>query len=123
MIRRTTFIAGAAIGYVLGTRAGRARYDQIAASAQRLWRHPAVHDRAVAAQEQAKDRAKDFARDQAPDLQQKLAEIAHQATDAAQRATEAARERLGSERGSADPEVDALVPDPQAPHPARPTHG
>ncbi len=31
------FVAGAAVGYVLGTRAGRQRYEQIKAGAHRLW--------------------------------------------------------------------------------------
>lgn len=34
---RILFVAGAAIGYVLGARAGRRRYDQIKATADRVW--------------------------------------------------------------------------------------
>ncbi|WP_375405114.1 hypothetical protein [uncultured Amnibacterium sp.] len=34
---RVLFVAGAAIGYVLGARAGRRRYDQIKATADRVW--------------------------------------------------------------------------------------
>jgi hypothetical protein len=45
-----TLAAGFAAGYVLGTRAGRERYEQIAANARRFGSHPTV----VQAQEKAK---------------------------------------------------------------------
>ncbi|WP_197409344.1 MULTISPECIES: hypothetical protein [unclassified Rathayibacter] len=38
------FVAGAAAGYVLGARAGRKRYDQIAAAANRFWQTQPVQD-------------------------------------------------------------------------------
>lgn len=34
---KIAFVLGAAVGYVLGTRAGRERYEQIKRGAQRLW--------------------------------------------------------------------------------------
>jgi hypothetical protein len=34
---RIIFVAGAAVGYVLGARAGRRRYEQIKAAADRVW--------------------------------------------------------------------------------------
>jgi hypothetical protein len=36
------FMLGAAIGYVLGTRAGRERYEQLASTYRRVADHPAV---------------------------------------------------------------------------------
>jgi hypothetical protein len=36
--------AGLAVGYVLGARAGREKYDQIAAAARKLANHPTVVD-------------------------------------------------------------------------------
>lgn len=36
------FVAGAAVGYVLGTRAGRKRYDQMKAAATKVWESPGV---------------------------------------------------------------------------------
>jgi len=39
---RLGMLAGAAIGYVLGARAGRERYEQIKRGSVRLGRHPAV---------------------------------------------------------------------------------
>jgi alkanesulfonate monooxygenase SsuD/methylene tetrahydromethanopterin reductase-like flavin-dependent oxidoreductase (luciferase family) len=41
---RLTFITGVAVGYVLGTRAGRERYEQLRAAAQRFARNPAVRN-------------------------------------------------------------------------------
>lgn len=37
-----TFLLGAAVGYVLGTRAGRARYDQIVRTYRKVADHPMV---------------------------------------------------------------------------------
>ncbi|WP_199245892.1 YtxH domain-containing protein [Leifsonia sp. AG29] len=45
------FAAGAAVGYVLGTRAGRERYEQIRAAASRVWESPVVQDQVHAVEE------------------------------------------------------------------------
>ncbi|ASR35206.1 hypothetical protein BAY61_09635 [Prauserella marina] len=37
-----TFLLGAAVGYVLGARAGRARYEQIVRTYRKVADHPAV---------------------------------------------------------------------------------
>ena len=47
-----TFAAGLAAGYVLGTRAGREKYQQIVATARKVSSHPSV--------QQAQDKAKDL---------------------------------------------------------------
>jgi hypothetical protein len=46
---RLTFIVGAVVGYVLGTRAGRERYEQLRTQAQKLAQNPAVRNTAEAA--------------------------------------------------------------------------
>lgn len=43
---RITFIAGLAIGYVLGAKAGRERYEQLARTARRIAEHPALQETA-----------------------------------------------------------------------------
>ncbi|MET9556684.1 hypothetical protein SSPS47_09550 [Streptomyces sp. S4.7] len=48
-MRRLTFIAGLAVGYVLGTRAGRERYEQLKKSASRISQNPAVRNAAETA--------------------------------------------------------------------------
>lgn len=39
---KIAFVLGLAVGYVLGTRAGRQRYEQIKRGAQKLWDSPGV---------------------------------------------------------------------------------
>ncbi|AAT88191.1 protoporphyrinogen oxidase [Leifsonia xyli subsp. xyli str. CTCB07] len=45
------FVAGAAVGYVLGARAGRKRYDQLKAAAARVWESPSVQKRVHAVED------------------------------------------------------------------------
>jgi hypothetical protein len=43
---KLSFLAGLGAGYVLGTRSGRARYDQIAGKAREVWSDPRVQEKA-----------------------------------------------------------------------------
>lgn len=54
------FVVGLGVGYVLGTRAGRERYEQIKRAADRVWNTPAV--------QQGVGTVKDFAASKAGDL-------------------------------------------------------
>jgi len=54
------FITGLGIGYVLGTRAGRERYEQLKAAATNFWNTPAVQKQV--------DTVQDFVKDKAPDV-------------------------------------------------------
>ncbi|MFI5491757.1 hypothetical protein [Actinoplanes sp. NPDC051859] len=47
------FITGLAAGFVLGSRAGREKYEEIAANAKKVWEHPTVQEAAGVAQAQA----------------------------------------------------------------------
>jgi hypothetical protein len=47
------FLGGAAIGFVLGARAGRERYDQLVATARKTWESPTVQEAAGVVQAQA----------------------------------------------------------------------
>ncbi|AGS69358.1 hypothetical protein HGI09_45060 [Streptomyces collinus] len=51
---RLTFVAGLALGYVLGTRAGRERYEQLKKSARRISQNPAVRNTAETAAQQGR---------------------------------------------------------------------
>ncbi|MER5916197.1 YtxH domain-containing protein [Streptomyces sp. NPDC001982] len=51
---RLTFVAGLALGYVLGTRAGRERYEQLKKSAQQFAQNPAVRNTAETAAQQGR---------------------------------------------------------------------
>jgi hypothetical protein len=73
-VRKLVFAAGAAIGYILGTKAGRQRYEQISGAA-----------RQVAAQ---------------PTVKQALNEVQTQATRMYDAAKTAVNERMGSGRST-----------------------
>jgi hypothetical protein len=49
-VKKLTLFAGVAIGYVLGSRAGRERYEQIKAGASKVAHSPTVHAAADRAQ-------------------------------------------------------------------------
>lgn len=66
-------LAGAAVGYVLGTRAGRQRYEEIKGRADALWHDPKVQQKVSDAQHAVKTKA--------PELQEKVTEVASRATD------------------------------------------
>ncbi|HVF19280.1 MAG TPA: hypothetical protein VNA14_03445 [Mycobacteriales bacterium] len=53
MLRKTTFIVGFGAGYVLGAKAGRARYELIMRQARSLMGKPAVQDATSMLKEQA----------------------------------------------------------------------
>lgn len=52
---RLTFIAGLALGYVLGTRAGRERYEQLKKSARQFAQNPAVRNTAESAAQSSRE--------------------------------------------------------------------
>jgi hypothetical protein len=50
-----TFVVGLALGYVLGTRAGRERYEQLKKSARQVAQNPAVRNTAESAAQQGRE--------------------------------------------------------------------
>ena len=54
-------LTGLAVGYVLGTRAGRERYEEIKSAANKLWNDPRVQKPVKQAEEFVKDKAPDVA--------------------------------------------------------------
>lgn len=68
-------IAGAAVGYVFGTRAGRERYEQIKGTASDLWQNNRVQETVAGAE--------NFVAAKAPDVQHKVTETARSAVDSA----------------------------------------
>ena len=55
------FVAGLGVGYVLGTRAGRERYESIKSAASKLWNDPRVQKQVDTAEAFVKDKAPDVA--------------------------------------------------------------
>jgi SLT domain-containing protein len=72
---KTSMLVAGAVGYVLGARAGRERYDQIMEQAQRLWTHPNV--------QKATHNAQDMAREKAPVVRDKVSGAAKSAAASA----------------------------------------
>ena len=68
------FIVGVGVGYVLGAKAGRRRYEQIKARADKVWQSPTV-------QHKVND-ATQVVRDKAPELQHKVTAVAKDAGSA-----------------------------------------
>ncbi len=54
---KLSMLAGGAVGYVLGTRAGRERYEQMKRQAQRVWNDPRVQGKASQVTDVAKEKA------------------------------------------------------------------
>jgi hypothetical protein len=55
------FVFGVALGYVLGTRAGRERYEQIRAGAKKVWNDPRVQEQVATVEGFVKAKAPDVA--------------------------------------------------------------
>ncbi len=67
-MKKLPLLAAAGVGYVLGTKAGRERYDQITAQARKLRNNPRV-------QQKAREAA-DVVKEQAPVLKEQVSEAA-----------------------------------------------
>ncbi|MFJ4684748.1 YtxH domain-containing protein [Streptomyces sp. NPDC091377] len=52
---KLAFVAGLAVGYVLGTRAGRERYEQLKKQARQFAQNPAVRNTAETAAQQGRE--------------------------------------------------------------------
>ncbi|MEY4313049.1 MAG: hypothetical protein RLZZ319_558 [Actinomycetota bacterium] len=55
------FVVGLGVGYVFGTRAGRARYNQIKSAALKVWNDPRVQEQVNAATDFVKENAPEVA--------------------------------------------------------------
>ena len=55
------FVAGLGLGYVLGTRAGREKYEELRSAALKVWNDPRVQKQVDAAQDFVKDKAPEVA--------------------------------------------------------------
>jgi hypothetical protein len=72
-MKKLMILAAAAVGYVMGTKAGRQRYEQLRAAARKMKDDPRV-------QEKAKQAA-DLAREKAPIVKDKLVDVASSAAE------------------------------------------
>ena len=68
---KAAFIIGAAVGYVLGTRAGREQFEKIKASAKSALDHPAVKEKVA----QAENAISDVVREQGAKVTDQVASM------------------------------------------------
>jgi hypothetical protein len=92
-VKKLSMLAVGAAGYVLGSRAGRERYEQIKTQATKLWNQPTVQKTVDDVQAQAKSTASDVGSKAAS----KAAEVAN---DAKSKVTEKVK---GSDEGTTTP--------------------
>lgn len=72
MQKALIFIAGAAAGFVVGTRSGRQTYEKMRDQSLELWHNPTVQDKVSEATETVKEKA--------PQVQHKVSELAKKAS-------------------------------------------
>lgn len=85
-MRIFTFLAGAAVGYLVGARAGRERYDQIRDKAQDLWNDPRTQEKLNDVGSTIKDKAPDVGSAAASAAGNVAGKVKETATNAAHRA-------------------------------------
>lgn len=66
---KAAFVVGGLVGYVLGTRAGREKFDKIRLQARRVWEDPRVQDTVA----DVSQRAQGLVADVAPELKDRVA--------------------------------------------------
>ena len=100
MMSKVSFLAGAAVGYVFGTRAGEKRYEQIKKQADKAWQNPAVQEKVTAATEQVKTKAPAVA-----------AAVGQKAADAGKNAGQAAAAKAGDAKDAVANRGDKDLPE------------
>jgi hypothetical protein len=110
---KAIFIAGVAVGFVAGARAGRGAYDKMIGYGQQVAGHPKVQQATSAAQAKASDLAKtaaakapDYAKSAAKTAQAQVSQVPRYVSNAKQAATTKLPARLGG-TGGADGAADS----------------
>ncbi len=67
------FVAGLGLGYLLGTRAGREKYDELKTAALKVWNDPRVQKQV--------DAVEDFVKDKAPEVADFVSDNAKKVVD------------------------------------------
>lgn len=111
-------VVAAATGYVLGTRAGRQRYEQIQQQAQRLWTDPRVQKKKAQAREvtqQKKAQAQELAREKGAQIRDKVTDATSSDPGRDAEATGQRASESPSATGSGPPPVPRLSDPPSSP--------
>lgn len=89
MRTKAAFLIGGAVGYVLGTRAGREQFEKIRVQAQKVWENPQVQETVS----DVEHRASELVRDKAPVVKEKV-------TGAVKSASDTVKSKTGGDSGS-----------------------
>lgn len=109
-MNKLLLLVGAGVGYVLGARAGRERYDQIADQANKLWTDPRVQTKV----EEAKAKAPEIASKVGDQAKAKVDEVKHRSssgTGTAGTGTSTGSDSFQNATGSYDPETGTTTVD------------
>ena len=115
---KAVFIAGVAVGFVAGARAGRGAYDKIVGYGQQIAGHPKVQQATSAAQAKATELAKtaaakapDYAKNAAKTAQAQVSQVPKYVSSAKQAAASKLPPRLGGTGAASDagPAADGSV--------------
>ena len=82
------FVAGLGLGYVLGTRAGREKYEELRQAALKVWNDPRVQKQV--------DAVEDFVKDKAPEVAEFVSDNARKVVAQVQGKKPASSSRSGS---------------------------
>lgn len=95
------FVAGLAAGYVLGAKAGRQRYNQIADAAGKVWNNPNV--------QRTVDTVEEFVKDHSPDVAELAAEGTRRVVNAAAGKGRKGRSTIGNTRRDTAPKGRSTI--------------
>ncbi|GAA1283408.1 MULTISPECIES: hypothetical protein [Brachybacterium] len=104
-MKKLIFLTGLAIGFVVGSRAGRGPYESLERTARQVADDPEVQRRAS----EAKEKASQTARDTASTVKEKAPEVASAAQGAVAGAASNAKDRLSGDQDELDEDASALA--------------
>lgn len=119
-MKKLTLLAAVGVGYVLGTRAGRGRYEQIKQQAEKVWSNESVQSTVHKAQDTAKTTGSDVghrvaetAKDVTGTVAEKAKDVTGSVTEKVKTATGSSKDDTSGAAGSAS--ASSSVPAAEAP--------